>query len=895
MTTQRPNILIIYPDQWRADALGCASDPVVRTPHLDRLAGEGLRCTHAFVANPVCTPSRGSFMTGRYPHATGVTHNEAPMPKGEVCFAESLAAAGYRTGYIGKWHLDGAPRPGFVPPERRHGWHYWAAFNRGHRYYDGVYFRDTPEELPTPGFEPDYQTDLAIDFLTTATPDDRPFCLLLAWGPPHTPLDPPARHRDTYRPAEVPLPASVPPAVAEQARAERARYYGLVTALDDNVGRLLDALDRLGLAADTIVLFTSDHGDALGEHGRFRKTIPYDEATRVPCIVRWPGHVPADATTDAFWHSVDIAPTLLSLCGVAHSPQIQGVDLAPTVLGGGAGPREAVYMEGRAVSPPDAAGSRPVHPLAGDWRALRTRDALLATDLGGRSTLLFDLKADPLAQQNLAGQTGGARPGGSVADAPAAGGPPPGGHRAARRGVRARLAARASGKDMTMTDLQRSARLSRRRALCLLGGAGVTALLAACGTVAATVPPATPPPAVPARTTTGGDAGATSGKPTARTAAASAALAAVTTGRTPTAGTPTAGASGTLSTAITLPNTGVKLPTQDVTFRWVQSGPGPKGLFFKEYFAAYQQAHPNIAIHLDELPWPEIEKVVPLGVQSGNAPDVFQIPQNATVGQAVQEGWVRPLDDIIPAFARWKMAFPPGSSLDGVHVFNGKTYTFPFISNKLYGTLLLYNVEYAQRGGIDLQSKPLTWDEYRAATKKLTQSTDLMPTILDWFDAPVSPRQHGTSLRPVLGGDTAIHDALIYGYFGMATNVTDGRYTYFRNPLAPDAEVDACTAMPTQFHGFTPREQLARAETGRFLGHTDNIPVFEIPQPGKAPRGYEEAGAERPRHGLYDLATAPGQGRSRADPTTEARMCAALGERLARVAAPQEQWTRLGL
>jgi len=127
-----------------------------------------------------------------------------------------------------------------------------------------------------------------------------------------------------------------------------------------------------------------------------------------------------------------------------------------------------------------------------------------------------------------------------------------------------------------------------------------------------------------------------------------------------------------------------------VALRWVQSGPGPKGFFFKDYFAAYQQVHPNIAIHLDELPWPEIGKIVPLGVQSGTAPDVFQIPTNVTAGQAVQQGWVRPLDDVIPDFAQWKAAFPPGSFLDGVHVFNDKTYTFPFISNKLYGTLLYY-------------------------------------------------------------------------------------------------------------------------------------------------------------------------------------------------------------
>jgi len=182
-----------------------------------------------------------------------------------------------------------------------------------------------------------------------------------------------------------------------------------------------------------------------------------------------------------------------------------------------------------------------------------------------------------------------------------------------------------------------------------------------------------------------------------------------------------------------------------------------------------------------------------------------------------------------------------------------------------------------------------------ARVSSLTQSTDLMPTILDWFGAPVPPHLHGTSLRPALEGDAAVHDALIYGYFGMATNVTDGRHTYFRNPLAPDAIVHAYTAMPTQFHGFIPREQLAQAELGRFLGHTYNIPVFKIPQPGKPPLGYGESGAYRSRHDLYDLATDPGQERPRADPATEARLCAFLREQLARVDAPQEQWARLGL
>lgn len=396
----RPNVLILYPDQWRADALGCAGNSVVQTPYLDRLAREGLRATHAFVANPVCTPSRGSFMTGRYPHSTGVTHNQAPLPATETCFAEQFVAAGYRTGYIGKWHLDGEARPGFVPPERRHGWQYWAAFNRGHNYHDGVYFRDTPEPLPAPGFEPDHQTDLAIGFLEeAASRREQPFCLFVSWGPPHTPLEPPERHRHTYAPERLPLPASVPPEIAGVARQERAPYYGLVTALDDNVGRLLDALDRLGLAEDTLVLFTSDHGDSLGEHGLFRKTIPYDEATRVPLIARWPGHIPAGTVSDALIHSVDIAPTLLALAGAVALPDAQGYNLAGALLDGSNGPRRAAYIAGHVAT---GNAQWPTHPLPEHWRALRTADHLLVTDQDGAVALQFDLRADPLALENLA-------------------------------------------------------------------------------------------------------------------------------------------------------------------------------------------------------------------------------------------------------------------------------------------------------------------------------------------------------------------------------------------------------------------------------------------------------------------------------------------------------------
>jgi len=260
------------------------------------------------------------------------------------------------------------------------------------------------------------------------------------------------------------------------------------------------------------------------------------------------------------------------------------------------------------------------------------------------------------------------------------------------------MAACMKGAAMNTHDQTNSA-ISRRHLLRAAAGAGVAAILAACGGGTATSPPS-------------------SGQATASPAAPVSGSASAPTARSATAG---GAATATGGTAIVISTSSVPLSTDKLSLHWVQSGPGPKGLFFKAYFAAYSQAHPNITIQLDELPWPEIGKIVPLGVQNSNAPDVFQIPQNFTGGQAVSQGWVRPLDDLIPNFAQWKAAFPPGSFLDGVHIFNGKTYTFPFITNKLYGTLLLSNVDVTRAAGVDTQTKPLMWDEYRAAAKKITQ------------------------------------------------------------------------------------------------------------------------------------------------------------------------------
>jgi len=169
-----------------------------------------------------------------------------------------------------------------------------------------------------------------------------------------------------------------------------------------------------------------------------------------------------------------------------------------------------------------------------------------------------------------------------------------------------------------------------------------------------------------------------------------------------------------------LPKPAAQLPTEEITFRWLGTA-GERKLFVDQLVPAYHQAHPNITIQADALPMPEIAKVLPAGIQSGNAPDVFELPSGFTGAQAVAQGWVRPLDDLIPNFAQWKGTFPPGSLIEGGNIFKGKMYSFPFESNKKNNGLLLYNADYLKQAGLDPSARPFTWDEYRAAAKKLTQ------------------------------------------------------------------------------------------------------------------------------------------------------------------------------
>ena len=402
----RPNLLFVFADQMRGMDMACAGNPQVRTPAMDSLAAGGARFAHAYANCPVCTPSRGQMLTGRFPLACRTIANDLPLPVDLTGIGHLTKAAGYRTGYVGKWHLDGVPRSVFTPPgPRRHGFDFWAVWNCAHDYFNGRVFRDAPQPIALEGYEPAGQTDLALEFLRQ--PDDRPFCLFLSWGPPHNPYDQvPQQYLDMYQPQAIELRPNVQPtdpshrdlSRGQGAQTGIAQYYAQISALDDQLDRLLDALDHMGLADDTIVVFTSDHGDMLWSQGKHRKQQPWEESIQIPFLVRWPGRVPAGRCCDTMLSVADMAPSLLSLMGVANTAEMQGADLSAAMLGeDGGGPSSVFIMDVVTMDEAFAQGLR-------EWRGVRTSRHTYARFADGEGWVLYDNEADPFQLDNLIGR-----------------------------------------------------------------------------------------------------------------------------------------------------------------------------------------------------------------------------------------------------------------------------------------------------------------------------------------------------------------------------------------------------------------------------------------------------------------------------------------------------------
>ncbi|HVC92311.1 MAG TPA: sulfatase, partial [Pirellulales bacterium] len=396
----KPNLLVLLADQWRADALGYVGDPNVQTPHLDRLARESMNFARAVSNCPVCCPTRASLMTGQRPLTHGVFLNDVPLPDKAVTIAEVLQAAGYATGYIGKWHLDGRGRSNFTPPERRQGFHYWKALECTHDYNQSFYFADDPTRLVWPGYDAIAQTRDAEEYVRGQAALGRPFALFLAWGAPHNPYHTaPDEYRARYEPDDIRLRPNVPEKLAIPARRELAGYYAHCSALDDLVGKLWETFKQAGIEENTILVFTSDHGDMLYSQGEVRKQKPWEESIRVPMLIHWPaGLRRAGRRLDAAFNSEDLLPTLLGLMGVVVPEMVEGHDLSGA-------------MRGHDTPSDDASLITCVSPF-GEWsrqhggrefRGVRTRRHLYVRDLSG-PWLLYDMDADPYQLHNLCNQ-----------------------------------------------------------------------------------------------------------------------------------------------------------------------------------------------------------------------------------------------------------------------------------------------------------------------------------------------------------------------------------------------------------------------------------------------------------------------------------------------------------
>lgn len=400
----KPNLVFIFADQMRGMDMGCAGNPDVKTPAMDRLASQGMRLTNTVATSPVCGPNRSILLTGLYATKTRVVANDLALSTEFPTLGNIAKANGYRTGYVGKWHLDGTPRTKFTPPgPRRFGFDYWAAYNCTHEYFYPKYYRDEPKVIEMEGYEPVVQTDLALAFLDQQS-NQAPFCLALSWGPPHDPYTMvPDSYRELYDPTQLTLrPNAQPDAVNRLApkmgcRKITACYYAAITALDDQLARIMTKLDERGLAENTIVIFTSDHGDMLWSHGWMKKQCPFEESINVPMIIRWPGQIKAGTVSDALLGTVDVLPTLLGLMKVKTDTHFDGRDISAQLLGGKGDDQAAALIAN--YSEMEEARAQGMC----EWRGVRTLRHTYVEKTKGEPWLLFDNLNDPYQLKNLIG------------------------------------------------------------------------------------------------------------------------------------------------------------------------------------------------------------------------------------------------------------------------------------------------------------------------------------------------------------------------------------------------------------------------------------------------------------------------------------------------------------
>ena len=426
---QPPNLVFIMADQWRGDAIGCLGREPVLTPHLDRLAADGVIFSNSVSSYPVSSPARAMLMTGMYPMNNRVTGNcnsqTAPygveLPQDARCWSDVLKDLAYQTAYIGKWHLD-APRKPYVdthnnrgavawnewcPAERRHGFDYWEAYGTYDNHLRPMYWStgDTRENFHYVDlWGPEYEAGKAIEYIDRHKNTGQPFALVVSMNPPHTGYElVPDSYKALYKDLDVEALCAnrpdIPPKGSKMGDYYRnciRNYYACMSGVDENVGRIVDALKRQGLFENTIVVFTSDHGVNMGIHEKDGKNNFYEASMRIPLIISWPARIRPRTDKKTMIAFADLYPTLLSLMGFkkAIPAEVQTFDWSEALLKG---------KEVKNVIQPYYR-VEPENPSSG-YRGLRTnRYTFVVEATNGKitRTILFDRKTDPLQMIDIA-------------------------------------------------------------------------------------------------------------------------------------------------------------------------------------------------------------------------------------------------------------------------------------------------------------------------------------------------------------------------------------------------------------------------------------------------------------------------------------------------------------
>jgi arylsulfatase A-like enzyme len=394
--SRRPNLVFILGDQWRAQATGYAGNKQVRTPNLDKLAAESVNFSNAVSGCPVCCPYRASLLTGRYPLTHGVFLNDVRLNTDATSIAHAFNEAGFETGYIGKWHLDGRDRSALIPKERRQGFKFWKAFGCTHNYNNSFYYTDENVKQKWDGYDAIAQTSEANRYIREHA-GVKPFALFLSWGPPHAPYQTaPQKYRKLFSESDIKLRPNVPKKFEAQARKVLAGYYAHIAVLDDCIGQILRTLKQSRIEKDTILVFTSDHGDMLYSQGGQKKQQPWDESILVPFLLRYPAQLGGKGKKiDIPINTPDIMPTLLGFSGIEIPETVEGKDFSG-ILKGAAKPEDDATL----ISCPSPFGQWTRDRGGKEFRGIRTSRYTYTRDLNG-PWLLYDNKKDPYQLNNL--------------------------------------------------------------------------------------------------------------------------------------------------------------------------------------------------------------------------------------------------------------------------------------------------------------------------------------------------------------------------------------------------------------------------------------------------------------------------------------------------------------